>query len=50
MLQLMLLRTIGILLPVYIMVKAFHAIQRRRNQQVSYGFHGQIEYTYAGWM
>ncbi|XP_044505441.1 uncharacterized protein LOC123225519 isoform X2 [Mangifera indica] len=32
-LSLMLLRTIGILLPIYIMVKAFHAIQRRRNQQ-----------------
>lgn len=34
-LQLLMLRTIGILLPVYIMVKAFTAIQRRRHIQVS---------------
>ena len=34
MLQLLLLRTIGILLPIYIMVKAFITIQRRRHHQV----------------
>lgn len=32
--QLLVLRTIGILLPIYVMVKAFTAIQRRRHQQV----------------
>lgn len=31
--MLLTLRTIGVLLPVYIMVKAFSAIQRRRNRQ-----------------
>ncbi|KAK2986748.1 hypothetical protein RJ640_010973 [Escallonia rubra] len=31
--MLLMLRTIGILLPIYIMVKAFTAIQRRRHQQ-----------------
>lgn len=30
---LLMLRTIGILLPIYVMVKAFTAIQRRRHQQ-----------------
>ncbi|KAH9675594.1 ring-ch-type domain-containing protein [Citrus sinensis] len=30
---LLILRTIGILLPIYVMVKAFTAIQRRRHQQ-----------------
>jgi type III secretory pathway component EscR len=34
--QLMILRTVGILLPIYVMVRAFTAIQhRRRQQQVS---------------
>ncbi|KAF5961043.1 hypothetical protein HYC85_002252 [Camellia sinensis] len=33
--MLLMLRTIGILLPIYIMIKAFTAIQRRRHQQVS---------------
>jgi len=34
--QLMMLRTVGILLPIYVMVRAFTAIQhRRRQQQVS---------------
>ncbi|KAH7533889.1 hypothetical protein FEM48_Zijuj04G0179500 [Ziziphus jujuba var. spinosa] len=33
---LLMLRTIGILLPVYIMVKAFTAIQRRRHRQDSH--------------
>lgn len=37
-LQLLMLRTIGILLPICVMVKVFTAIQRRRNQQVSYYF------------
>ncbi|PIN08258.1 hypothetical protein CDL12_19177 [Handroanthus impetiginosus] len=31
----MMLRTIGILLPIYVMVKALTAIQRRRNRQES---------------
>ncbi|KDP22672.1 hypothetical protein JCGZ_02514 [Jatropha curcas] len=31
--MLLILRTIGILLPIYVMVKAFTAIQRRRHQQ-----------------
>ncbi|XP_048229476.1 uncharacterized protein LOC8268634 [Ricinus communis] len=31
--MLLILRTIGILLPIYVMVKAFTAIQRRRQQQ-----------------
>ncbi|WRX20491.1 Protein of unknown function DUF3675 - like 1 [Theobroma cacao] len=33
-LQLLMLRTVGILLPIYIMVKAFTAIQRRRHHQL----------------
>lgn len=33
-LQLLTLRTIGVLLPIYIMVKALSLIQRRRNRQV----------------
>lgn len=33
--QLLLLRTIGILLPIYVMVKAFSAVQHRRRQSVS---------------
>uniref|UniRef100_A0A2P2JYX5 Uncharacterized protein MANES_02G073300 n=2 Tax=Rhizophora mucronata TaxID=61149 RepID=A0A2P2JYX5_RHIMU len=32
-LMLLILRTVGILLPIYVMVKAFTAIQRRRHQQ-----------------
>lgn len=35
---LLMLRTIGILLPIYVMVKAFTAIQRRRNQQDPHNF------------
>ncbi|XP_059642479.1 uncharacterized protein LOC132284392 [Cornus florida] len=37
-LMLLVLRTVGILLPIYIMVKAFTAIQRRRHQQDSRNF------------
>jgi hypothetical protein len=33
--QLLILRTVGILLPVYVMVRAFTAIQHRGRQQVS---------------
>lgn len=50
MLQLLMLRTIGILLPIYVMIKAFTAIQRHRNQLVSYGFDNRIKFTYTGWM
>lgn len=34
--MLLMLRTIGVLLPIYIMVRAFTAIQRRRHQQDSH--------------
>lgn len=35
MLQLLILRIVGILLPIYAMVRAFTSIQRRRHYQVS---------------
>ena len=40
-LMLLVLRTIGVLLPVYIMIKAFTAVQRRRHQIQSQGNGGE---------